>query len=75
MTPIYRSETFSQLCRREVHLKAENLQRTGSFKVRGAVNKLATLTDAERADLIAYLVSLKGPANGGGGRGRGGRGQ
>lgn len=33
------------------------------------------LTDSERADLIAYLVSLKGPANGGGGRGRGGRGQ
>ena len=33
------------------------------------------LTDAERADLIAYLVNLKGPANGGGGRGRGGRGQ
>jgi putative heme-binding domain-containing protein len=33
------------------------------------------LTESERADLIAYLVSLKGPANGGGGRGRGGRGQ
>lgn len=32
------------------------------------------LTDGERADLIAYLVSLKGPANGGGGGGRGGRG-
>jgi len=31
-----------------VHLKAENLQRTGSFKVRGAVNKLSTLTDEER---------------------------
>ena len=34
------------------------------------------LTGADRADLIAYLVSLKGPANAGGGRGgRGGRGQ
>jgi putative heme-binding domain-containing protein len=33
------------------------------------------LTDSERADLIAYLVSLKGAANGGEGRGRGGRGQ
>jgi len=31
-----------------VQLKAENLQRTGSFKIRGAVNKLATLSDAER---------------------------
>ena len=48
ITPIYRSETFSRLCGRDVQLKAENLQRTGSFKVRGAVNKLATLTEAER---------------------------
>ena len=49
VTPIYRSETFSRLCGRDVQLKAENLQRTGSFKVRGAVNKLSTLSDAERA--------------------------
>ncbi len=33
------------------------------------------LTGGERADLIAYLVSLKGPDGGSGGRGRGGRGQ
>jgi threonine dehydratase len=48
-TPIYLSETFSRRCGREVRLKAENLQRTGSFKVRGAVNKLSTLTTEERA--------------------------
>jgi threonine dehydratase len=48
VTPIYRSETFSRFCGREVHLKAENLQRTGSFKIRGAMNKLSTLTDAQR---------------------------
>jgi threonine dehydratase len=48
-TPIYLSETFSRRCGREVRLKAENLQRTGSFKVRGAVNKLSTLSAAERA--------------------------
>jgi threonine dehydratase len=48
-TPIYLSETFSRRCGREVRLKAENLQRTGSFKVRGAVNKLSTLSPAERA--------------------------
>ena len=48
VTPIYGSETFSRICGRQVHLKAENLQRTGSFKVRGAVNKLSTLTDEER---------------------------
>ena len=49
LTPVYGSETFSRLAGRNVHLKAENLQRTGSFKIRGAVNKLATLDDAERA--------------------------
>ena len=48
VTPIYRSETFSRASGRDVQLKAENLQRTGSFKIRGAVNKLATLSDAER---------------------------
>jgi threonine dehydratase len=48
-TPIYGSETFSRFSGREVYLKAENLQRTGAFKVRGAVNKLSTLSDDERA--------------------------
>jgi threonine dehydratase len=48
-TPIYLSETFSRRCGREVRLKAENLQRTGAFKIRGAVNKLATLSTEERA--------------------------
>lgn len=48
-TPVFGSETFSRLAGREVLLKAENLQRTGAFKVRGAVNKVATLTDEERA--------------------------
>jgi threonine dehydratase len=48
-TPVYSSETLGRLSGRPVFLKAENLQRTGSFKIRGAVNKLATLTDDERA--------------------------
>jgi threonine dehydratase len=48
-TPVYGSETFSRRAGREVWLKAENLQRTGAFKVRGAVNKLQTLSEAERA--------------------------
>ncbi|HZO61797.1 MAG TPA: threonine ammonia-lyase [Gaiellaceae bacterium] len=49
VTPVYRSETLSRLTGRDIHLKAENLQRTGSFKIRGAVNKLSTLGEAERA--------------------------
>ena len=47
-TPVYSSETLGRRSGRRVYLKAENLQRTGSFKVRGAVNKLASLTEPER---------------------------
>jgi threonine dehydratase len=49
VTPVYSSETFSRLTGRAVHLKAENLQRTGSFKARGAVSKVGTLSAGERA--------------------------
>jgi threonine dehydratase len=48
-TPVFRSDTLSRLIGREVRLKAENLQRTGSFKIRGAYNKIALLSDAEKA--------------------------
>jgi threonine dehydratase len=49
VTPVYGSETFSRLVGREVVLKAENLQRTGSFKVRGAFTRISALTDSQRA--------------------------
>jgi threonine dehydratase len=49
VTPVFPSETFSRLAGRPVLLKAESLQRTGSFKIRGAVNKIARLSAAERA--------------------------
>jgi threonine dehydratase len=49
VTPIYRSETLSRIVGREVHLKAENLQRTGSFKIRGAYNRIVQLGPDERA--------------------------
>jgi threonine dehydratase len=62
-TPVYVSETFSRLCGRQVRLKAENLQRTGSFKIRGAVNKLATLSPAEReAGVVAASAGNHGQA-------------
>jgi len=48
-TPVYPSETFSRRVGRDVLLKAENLQRTGAFKVRGAANKIGTLSAEERA--------------------------
>jgi threonine dehydratase len=48
VTPIHYSETFSRRVGRTVLLKAENLQRTGAFKIRGAANRIALLSDAER---------------------------
>jgi threonine dehydratase len=49
VTPVYGSDTLSQLVGGKVLLKAENLQRTGSFKIRGAYNRISTLSDDERA--------------------------
>jgi threonine dehydratase len=49
VTPVYGSDSLSRRSGRRIWLKAENLQRTGSFKIRGAVNKLAMLGEAERA--------------------------
>jgi threonine dehydratase len=63
VTPVYGTETLSRLIGREVALKAENLQRTGSFKIRGAVNKIATLSDAEkRAGVVAASAGNHGQA-------------
>jgi threonine dehydratase len=60
---VYGSETLSRLAGREVVLKAENLQRTGSFKVRGAVTRIAALSDAERrAGVVAASAGNHGQA-------------
>ncbi len=48
-TPTERSAALSQLAGREVYLKLENLQRTGAFKIRGALNALTRLDAAKRA--------------------------
>lgn len=48
-TPCPRSERLSRRTDCELYLKLENLQMTGSFKERGALNKLLTLTPDERA--------------------------
>ena len=42
-TPLLSSRTLSELSGCEVQLKCENLQKTGSFKPRGAINRIATL--------------------------------
>lgn len=43
-TPLDYSHTFSHFSQNEVYLKLENLQKTGSFKVRGSYNKLISLS-------------------------------
>ncbi|AHG04817.1 threonine dehydratase [Halobacterium sp. DL1] len=48
-TPLDYSHTFSDLTGADVHLKLECFQRTGSFKIRGATNRIRTLSDAEQA--------------------------
>lgn len=47
-TPVITSRSFDELCGFSVFFKCENLQRAGAFKIRGALNKLLTLTDEER---------------------------
>ncbi len=47
-TPMFGSRTLSELTGARVHLKAELFQRTGSFKPRGMLAKLASLTDDEK---------------------------
>ena len=62
-TPLYPTETFSRLTGRRVFLKAENLQRTGSFKIRGAYNTIAMLGREERgAGVVAASAGNHGQA-------------
>jgi threonine dehydratase len=63
VTPVYGSETFSRLSGREVLLKAENLQRTGSFKIRGAATRMAALgAEQRRAGVVAASAGNHGQA-------------
>jgi threonine dehydratase len=47
-TPLIRSNTFSRLCNNNIYLKLENFQRTGSFKIRGAYNKISKLSEDDK---------------------------
>jgi threonine dehydratase len=47
-TPIMTSTTLDQMVGARVLIKPENLQKTGSFKIRGAFNRVAAMTDAEK---------------------------
>lgn len=71
-TPLKQSTTLNYLTNADVYLKLENLQKTGSFKLRGAMNKILTLSDQEvkngilaasagnHAQGVALAASLRG---------------
>jgi len=62
-TPLLSSRQLGERIGATAFLKAENLQRTGSFKIRGAFNKLATLSDRERrAGVVAASAGNHGQA-------------
>lgn len=48
-TPLIYSDLFSDISGNTIYLKPENLQKTGAFKIRGAYNKIAQLSDEEKA--------------------------
>lgn len=54
-TPLLRADALDEALGAQVFVKAEALQRTGSFKLRGAYNRLSRLSDAERvAGVVAF---------------------
>ncbi|MEN8076274.1 threonine ammonia-lyase [Clostridioides difficile] len=48
-TPLLYSNIFSKSSNNNVYMKCENLQLTGAYKIRGALNKIMSLTDEEKA--------------------------
>lgn len=71
-TPAPHSDELSQITGQQVYLKLDNLQRTGAFKERGALNKILTLTEDEKrhgviaasagnhAQAVAYHATQRG---------------
>ena len=57
-TALERSETFSKIAGCDVYLKYENLQKTGSFKIRGAYNKISELV--EQSNVSSVVASSAG---------------
>jgi threonine dehydratase len=74
LSPFVRSETFSKLTGNSIYFKLENLQMTGSYKERGALNKILLLNDDEKrrgviaasagnhAQAVAYHATKRGIA-------------
>lgn len=56
-TPVITCRSFDEATGHSVFFKCENLQRAGSFKIRGALNKLLTLSDRDRARGVVTFSS------------------
>jgi threonine dehydratase len=56
-TPVITSRSFNEATGKEVFFKCENLQRAGAFKIRGASNKILSLTDEEKRRGVAAFSS------------------
>jgi threonine dehydratase len=56
-TPVVTSRQFNEAAGKEVFFKCENFQRAGAFKIRGATNKIHSLTDEEKRRGIAAFSS------------------
>ena len=54
-TPVVTSRQFNEAAGKEVFFKCENFQRAGAFKIRGATNKILSLTEEEkRRGIVAF---------------------
>src|ERR1044072_536610 len=54
-TPVITSRQFNEVAGREVFFKCENFQRAGAFKIRGATNRIQSLTPEEkRQGIVAF---------------------
>ncbi|HZD47218.1 MAG TPA: threonine ammonia-lyase, partial [Silvibacterium sp.] len=72
LSPCLRSAELTRMTGQEIYLKLDNLQRTGAFKERGALNKILTLSDEEKrrgviaasagnhAQAVAYHATQRG---------------
>jgi len=56
-TPVLTSRQFNDVAGKEVFFKCENFQRAGAFKIRGATNKIQSLTPAEKQQGIVAFSS------------------
>lgn len=56
-TPVLTSKQFNELAGKEVFFKCENFQRAGAFKIRGATNKIQSLTPEEKQQGIVAFSS------------------